>query len=376
MLMMVRSLLLATFVVLGSILVAAAQPPPANHMPMPPTASTNLPKLKFATPVYDFGRLRSGEVLKYSYVFTNTGPEMIEITHVQPSCGCTAAGEWTRKVEPGQTGSIPIQFNSANFNGPVFKTVTVMSTDKGQSTSVLQLKGTVWRPVDVSPQFAVLNIPPDVPSATASVRIVNNMEEPLVLSPPESNNRVFTAELKTNVPGKEFQVVVTGTRPPTTTGNIQGLVTLKSSSTNMPIVTVNVWANIQPHVLVMPPQLTLPPPPLAASISPRVTIQNNTTNTLSVSDPVLSLDGVKVELTEPQPGKQFLATLTFPQGFEIPAGQQPALTLKCSNTNLPLITVPIRQLPRQVLSPTPVSQPAGRPMVQGPGPKPPQPAQQ
>lgn len=375
MLIMVRSSFLALLLVSGGILLTNAQPPPTTPLPTPPTASTNLPKLRFATPIYDFGRVRSGEVLKYSYVFTNTGPETIEITHVQPSCGCTAPGEWTRKVEPGQTGSIPIQFNSANFNGQVFKTVTVMSTDKGQPTSVLQLKGTVWKPVDVSPQFAVLNIPPDVPSATASVRIVNNMEEPLVLSAPESNNRVFTAELRTNVPGKEFQVVVTGTRP-ATTGNIQGLVTMKSSSTNMPIVTVNVWANIQAHVLVMPPQLTLPPPPLAASISPRVTIQNNSTNTLSVSDPVLSLEGVKVELTEPQPGKQYLATLTFPQGFEIPAGQQPALTLKSSNTNLPLITVPIRQLPRQVLSPTPVAQPPGRPMVQAPVAKPPQPAQQ
>lgn len=375
MLMMVRSLFFAVLLAPVGTMLANAQPPPATPLPTLPTAGTNLPKLRFATPIYDFGRLRSGEVLKYSYVFTNTGPDTVEITHVQPSCGCTAAGEWTRKVEPGQTGSIPIQFNSANFNGQVFKTVTVMSTDKGQPTSVLQLKGTVWKPVDVSPQFAVLNIPPDVPSATASVRIVNNMEEPLVLSAPESNNRAFTAELKTNVPGKEFQIIVTGTRP-ATTGNIQGLVTMKSSSTNMPIVTVNVWANIQAHVLVMPPQLTLPPPPLAASISPRVTIQNNSTNTLSVSDPVLSLEGVKVELTEPQPGKQFLATLTFPQGFEIPAGQQPALTLKSSNTNLPLITVPIRQLPRQVLSPTPAAQPLGRPMVQAPASKPPQPAQQ
>lgn len=32
------------------------------------------PKIVFATPVYDFGKVRSGEVVKYTYVFTNVRP--------------------------------------------------------------------------------------------------------------------------------------------------------------------------------------------------------------------------------------------------------------------------------------------------------------
>src|ERR1035437_8271517 len=60
------------------------------------------PKILFATPVYDFGQIKGGEVVKYTYVFTNVGDRMLEVTAVQTSCG-TTAGEWTRQVEPGMS---------------------------------------------------------------------------------------------------------------------------------------------------------------------------------------------------------------------------------------------------------------------------------
>ena len=49
-----------------------AQPTSA---PPAAAASTNAmqPKIQFATPVYDFGRVKAGEPVKYTYVFTNTG---------------------------------------------------------------------------------------------------------------------------------------------------------------------------------------------------------------------------------------------------------------------------------------------------------------
>ena len=73
------------------------------------------PKIQFATPMYDFGKVKSGELVKYTYVFTNVGGATLQVSNVQASCGCTTAGEWTRQVEPGQTGSIPIQFNSGQL---------------------------------------------------------------------------------------------------------------------------------------------------------------------------------------------------------------------------------------------------------------------
>ncbi len=339
------------FSIIGlSVVVLRADQPAAPAAPViaTPETGTNAagPKIQFATPVYDFGKVKSGDPVKYSYVFTNIGTEVLEVTHVQPSCGCTTAGDWTHKVDPGQTGTIPVQFNSANFNGPVFKTITVTSNDKGQPSFGLQLKGTVWKPIEVSPAFAVMNIPPDSDSGgTTTVRIINNMEDPITLSEPESNNKTFTAELKTTQPGKEFQVIITAV-PPLATGNVQGQISLKTSSSNMPVITVTAWANVQPAITVMPPQLTLPAGPLAVKLAPSVTIQNNGTNALTLSDPAVNAKDVDIQIKEVQQGHSFAVTLTFPMGFEVPQGQPLELTVKSSNPHFAVIKVPITQMQR------------------------------
>ena len=213
------------------------------------------PKMQFATPIYDFGKVKSGELVKYTYVFTNVGGATLQVSNVQVTCGCTTAGDWTRRVDPGQTGSIPIQFNTVGYGGAVGKSITVTCNDTNQPAVVLQIKGNVWKPVDVMPQMAVLNVTAESPSATTTVRIVSNEEAPLTLSAPEGNNAAFAAELKTNVPGKQFELVVR-TVPPVA-ANVQGQITLKTSSTNVPVINVTAWANVQPVVVAMPAQIAL-----------------------------------------------------------------------------------------------------------------------
>src|SRR6516162_3356602 len=137
---------------------AAAEAAPSAAPAAAPTAPAPAgPKLQFATPVFDFGKTRAGDPVKHVFYFTNPGDATLELSKVRPGCGCTTTGEWTKKVEPGQTGSIPIQVATVNFNGPVVKTVTVDSNDKAQPSTVLQIKGTIWKPVEVNPQMAYFN---------------------------------------------------------------------------------------------------------------------------------------------------------------------------------------------------------------------------
>ena len=319
-------------------------------------AATNAvgPKIKFATPLYDFVKARSGDAVKYTYIFTNTGDQLLILTNVAPQCGCTAAGDWTRQVEPGKTGNIPIQFNTANYNGPVFKQVTVTCNDKSQSTLFLQLKGTVYKPLEINPQLAVLNIPPDAETASMVVNITNNMDEALTLSAPESNNRAFTSELKTTQPGKGYQLIISAV-PPLKPGSTQGQINLKTSWTNQPVLTVSVYANVQPAIVVIPSHITLSPAPLASAQTPSVMIQNNSTNQLTLSEPAVNAQGVETQLKEIQAGRSFNALVTFPQGFEIPSGQQVELTVKSSNPKFPVVRVPITQFPRPAAPAAPVT---------------------
>src|ERR1035441_9343945 len=74
---------------------------PTSAPPVAATSSTNGvgPKIQFATPIYDFGRVRSGELVKYTYVFTNTGDRMLMVTAVQPGCHCTRSEEHTSELQ-------------------------------------------------------------------------------------------------------------------------------------------------------------------------------------------------------------------------------------------------------------------------------------
>jgi hypothetical protein len=324
-----------------------------------PTASGGVgPKIQFAEPVYDFGRIKAGDVIKYSYIFTNTGDQTLEITGVQPGCGCTTACEWSHTVAPGQTGQVPIQFNSHNFNGQVVKTITVRCNDPAQASLMLQLKGTIWRPLEYIPQYAVMNLAPDVESASATVRIVNHTEEVVDLSPPEVNNPGFKVSLATNAPGKEYQLTVTSV-PPLPPGTLQAQITVKTTSTNTPVLTIPLWVNVQPAITIMPPTITLPPGPLPTRTTPSITIQCNSTNSLTLSEPSINVPGVEVQVNTLQAGRLYTVALVFPQGFELPEGQLAQFTASCSLPKMPLLKVPITQMPKPAAPPPPVAAPVG-----------------
>ncbi len=354
---MARLILGFSLSMLSSVLAAVQAAPGAAPAAAPDDSG---PRIVFATNVYDFGKIKAGDPVKFTYSFTNTGNEMLIITNVQPSCGCTTAGDWTHQVEPGKSGTIPIQFNSGNYNGTVVKTVTVTCNDKTQPTIPLQLKGTIWKPIDVNPQFAVMTIPAEsVTPVKTVVHIVNNMDEPLNVFTPESNNKAFSAELQTNTPGKDYSVTITGVGP-FEAPNLQGQITLKTSTTNTPTISITAWANVQQAIVVSPPQITLPAGPLPLKQTMTATIQYNGTNSLRLTEPTLDLKGVEVSLGETQPGKLFTATMNFPEGFEMPAGVSPQLIIKSSHPKYPEIKVPIAQLPRPVLIP---QQPAAGPLT-------------
>ena len=316
-----------------------------------PARQATGPRITFAQPIHDFGKVKSGDTVKHTFTFTNSGNQLLEVTNVQTSCGCTAANEWTRRVEPGQTGSIPIQFNTAGFGGEVLKTATVYSTDKAQPALVLQLKGTIWKPIDVVPTFAVLNIMPDASSASTTVKITNNTDEHIsITSEPKCSTTAFKAEIRTNQPGKEFQIEIKA-EPPFKPGNSQAAITVTTSSTNLPLVSVGVFSIVQPKLAVIPPQVMLPPAPISVKTSPTVTIQNNSTNVITISEPSLPLADVDLTFKEVIPGRAYSITLAFPAGFEIPPEDPLVLTLKTSLPELPVVKVPIIHLPKPVTVP-------------------------
>jgi hypothetical protein len=302
------------------------------------------PKMEFESTTYDFGKIKQGEVAKHSYVFTNTGNATLEILLVKPGCGCTTAGDWDKKVEPGKTGSIPLQFNSTGFGGTVSKSATVTCNDPARSNVVLVLSGTVWRPVDITPGMAMFQIDSDSQTnQTKVLKIVSNMEEPLTVTEVTNSNKSFTTEVKTVKEGKEYELHVTAVPPfsqPTTFSQI----TVRTSATNVPPLNVTAYATLQMQVTVSPMQINLPAGPLTNAVTQTVTVYYRGTNAFSLSEPKVSYSGAEVTIKEVQPGKVFSVLTTFPVGTQIKSGEAVQVTVKTDHSKQPLLTVPVFQM--------------------------------
>jgi len=102
----------------------------------------NAPVIKFDEENHDFGKVKEGEKVSYSFKFTNTGKTPLIITSAVASCGCTVP-EWPKApVLPGKTGEIAVVFNSAGKQGLQDKQITV-SANTNPAQSAVHLVGEV-----------------------------------------------------------------------------------------------------------------------------------------------------------------------------------------------------------------------------------------
>jgi hypothetical protein len=332
-----------------------------------PAGDTNAatPHIQFQVTTFDFGKLSSGQAARHDFTFTNTGNAVLEISAVRPSCGCTTAGEWSKSVEPGKTGTIPLQFNSAGFSGTVLKTATVTCNDPAMPTLTLQLSGNVWREIDANPQYAILNGSAEsVADAKTTVKVINNGEQPLTINSLEVNNPMFVAEYKTIQPGKEFEVSVKAV-PPINPGSTHGIITLKTSSTNMPQVQITAMLMLQPVISVVPPQVTVPSAPVPNALNHAITIRNSGTNVVKLSDPTVTDNRVTATLKETEAGRAFTLDINIPQGFEAKPGQNNEVVIKTSHPLYPELKIPILQ-PVAPIAPAPTPATAAIPAAPAP----------
>jgi hypothetical protein len=314
-------------------------------------------RIEFAATDFDFGKVDAGTLVKHEFIFTNTGDQTLEVTTVRPSCGCTTAGEWDKKVEPGMTGKIPVQFNSTAYGGEVHKSIFVECNDSTKSNLTLTLNGTVWKLFNVTPAYAMFSLKPEQQGiVTQAVKIINNTDQPATVSDPTCGNPTFKMEVKTLQEGKEYELRVTADAS-SISGTMSAPITLKTTSPKMPQLTVLAYAMMPPLLAANPPQITLPAGPLPKAAQFTVTIQNNGVNPVTLSEPKVNAEGVEAQVAENLPGRQFSLTVNFPAGFESQPGLQ--ATVKSSSSKYPLVTIPVYQ-------PPPASAPAATPAVTSP----------
>jgi len=134
-------------IIITSLCVLAAFMPSSFAQDKKATEKAKGPQLQFkGGDTHDFGSVKKGPIVEYTFEFTNTGTEPLIIKDVNPSCGCTNA-EWLPKepIKPGKKGTIHVGLRTAEQHGNFQKEVYIQSNAANNGPDnryAIHIKGT------------------------------------------------------------------------------------------------------------------------------------------------------------------------------------------------------------------------------------------
>ncbi len=101
------------------------------------------PHILFEAESHDFGSVKVGTNVEYSFKFKNVGKSTLKILKTKASCGCTATDPVKTVLKKGESSEIKVVFNTTGRKGNQHKTITVITNDPDKSVIVLHIQGNV-----------------------------------------------------------------------------------------------------------------------------------------------------------------------------------------------------------------------------------------
>jgi len=92
--------------------------------------------IEFPAPIYNFGKVKEGDVVTHAFRFKNKGNAPLFIVNAQASCGCTVPSFPKEPVAPGGEGEIVVKFDSHHRKGHQQKNVLITSNAQQERVSV------------------------------------------------------------------------------------------------------------------------------------------------------------------------------------------------------------------------------------------------
>ena len=86
-----------------------------------------MPDMKFDEEDHNIGTIEQGEVIDFSFKFTNSGKADLIINNCTASCGCTIPNWPKQPIRPGESAFIDVQFDSKGKQNDITKEVTISS---------------------------------------------------------------------------------------------------------------------------------------------------------------------------------------------------------------------------------------------------------
>ena len=118
-----------------------------------PAQESTGPRAVPVEPIKNFDVVAKGESLVHAFEIKNEGDKTLVITNVSPACGCTVA-EFDKEIAPGAIGTVRATVDTSTFDGPIAKSITVLTNDPNTPKMQLTVRAEVKPYVGIRPGYA------------------------------------------------------------------------------------------------------------------------------------------------------------------------------------------------------------------------------
>jgi thiol-disulfide isomerase/thioredoxin len=287
--------------------------------------------------------------MHHTFIIKNEGTAPLEIKKVKPSCGCTIAGAYPRKIAPGESGEFPFSVASKRLRNKFEKSITITSNDPSTPSFRLRIRGEIKHYVNVVPPNVYFGKVYGEAVTERVLKITNNTENPLELKIHKGLTDNFSVKLVATNPGKVYELRISA-KPPFEPGVFRKTILLSTNIEAQKNISIDVRGSIPKRLDVNPALLNVGVRRLGARKDRPITRIVRFTNYGSI--PVRLLEAavddpaITAKINELTEGKAYSIQVDIPSGYDMPA-QGRKLTLKTDDRKQPQIVVPIRDLSKQ-----------------------------
>lgn len=96
--------------------------------------------------VWDFADVKEGVILEHVFKLRNDSTQVLNITNVSTSCGCTVSEIAKKTLAPDEETEIKVKFNTKGYKGKAKQFVFVMTESLDNPIIQFMIKANVQKP--------------------------------------------------------------------------------------------------------------------------------------------------------------------------------------------------------------------------------------
>lgn len=231
---------------------------PQNETVVTPIPKGEVPKIVIDKTEHDFGKIDKTNKVTAIIKFRNEGKGVLEIKDVKTSCGCTSAKPEKRSYEPGEDGEVTVTFNPSRFQGPITKTVTIMTNDPEKPSYQCKIMAEIIVDIMVKPQVLFVQNLKRSETRTEKITIYTERLDKLEISDLACDRDFLTYKME-RVDDKTVDIMVTvkGADIPSDQKRVFANLSYKTNGKGEAEEKTRVHVMVQDPVEVQPPAIYL-----------------------------------------------------------------------------------------------------------------------